>query len=173
GDWRPHRAGGSRDELELLDHDLGLAVNGLPAAAKDVEVHPKPFVAGGRHSGREDMLGYRRGLAARPRAAHSPERGTSGFPAQRVREYARRGLEPDHVARRVERLQHVLRVLRGGAVAPPADLDRDLAVVLLLGHAVPREDAEDDRGLEMRDVAYDEAVRPVPEPSREADLGAR
>ena len=105
-------------------------------------------------------------------AAHRAERGAAWPPAERVGHTSRGRREASHVRRHVIRLHHVLGI--GNAdVAPLADLDVQLAVILIRALLVPGEQAEDRRGIEPRRIADAECVGAIAERSGQDDLGAR
>ena len=106
------------------------------------------------------------GPVARPRAVLNDTR--PGLPLERMCKCSRRCLETDDIHGNVIRLNNILCVSTG-RFAPTADLNIHLPrwAGFIVG-----EDAEDYRRLEMRNVAHHEAIQPVPEASREAQLRA-
>jgi hypothetical protein len=79
--------------------------------------------------------------------------------------------ESRDVGGHVVRLHHELRVVDRG-IPPAADLDVELAMVLLGAVIVPGEEAERRRIVEQRDVAHHEHVSTVAERPPQAHFGA-
>src|SRR5262245_7170905 len=131
-----------RQVLELLNHDLDVPGGRLGRRAVVTQVNADRFGAWHRQAGRK--------LAPRDNPttdANSLEHGPIGFPAKPVRQVAGRLVEAIDVRRDVVRLHDVLHILVV-RVAPAADFDVELAVILLRAELVPRQEAKRCRRIE-------------------------
>src|SRR6516162_5301543 len=104
---------------------------------------------------------------SRSRADGSSSEGlearTTRFPAHQIREGARGRSKCEYVSRNVEGLNYILCVVLARRVAPAADLDVHLAIVLFTPPFLECEHAEDRGRFQVRRVAHRHYVIAVPE----------
>ena len=83
-----------------------------------------------------------------------------------MREDSGRNPESHNVGGDVVRLNDIVRIVIVG-VPPTAELNVQLTPILLRAFTIPADKCQNSRRFEVRDVAYLETVRSVPEAARE------
>src|SRR5918993_308699 len=158
--------------LEAFNHHLDVPRRRLDRISEVVEVQVNALVSGHRNAGGELVLGNSRNTGADDVPPNGPELRLPGLPPEHVRQPACRRSEAKHVGGDVIRLHDKLRV-RVRAIAPPADLDGELPVILPRAFEVPRQQAQGRSRVEVRSLAHDKGIRAIAERRRQRDLRAR
>src|SRR5467141_486056 len=151
----------SREIFEFLNHNLIFILQRTF------------FLAGGWHSGSENVFRNHGRARLHRGAPDSFEARAAGFPTHRMREGALGHCKWSEVSRNIEWLNAELRIIFARGVAPPAEFDVYFAVMLIAAPVVKGIHAQDCGRLQASGVTNHNDVGSVTEAAIQLHLRAR
>src|SRR5258708_27201602 len=159
----------SRQILESLDNHFHFIFQRYLTLAEHIQVHMHSIPAGGWNSCGKDMRIDNAGLLSPAWSSVGRESHFSRLPGERLRHFPGRRTELNYIARNVVRLDDIVRVAVLTS-APTTDFNIEFTTILLRTELIPGKKGQDRRRLEMRNVANDEYICPIPKTARKLEF---
>src|SRR5467141_767553 len=163
----------SREIFEFLNHNLIFILQRTFFAGDRVKQELNFFLAGGWHSGSENVFRNHGRARLHRGAPDSFEARAAGFPTHRMRERALGHCKWSEVSRNIEWLNTELRIIFARGLAPLAEFDVHFAVMLIAAPVVEGIHAQDRGRLQVSGVTNHNDVGSVTETAIQLHLRAR